>query len=71
MSISPPEIKLLAHMTFRCPDHEKPDAKGCLGCKFLADYARESDELRKRRHNLLAELKRRLASRNVVIIDVK
>ena len=63
-------MKSLVKAEFRCKEHERVEP-ACSVCTFLKDLESELAFLSSRRTQTFESLKRRLARREVTIIDLK
>jgi hypothetical protein len=52
-----------------CP--ARAEAPDCPGCRFVRRFEAEFEQLRERRDELVAELKRKLRHGRVIIIDIR
>ncbi len=62
-------MKLQAQLQLRCRQHEAVDGS-CTACQRLAKCELQYQRLRRDRDQLLAELRKRLASQELIIIDI-
>jgi hypothetical protein len=63
-------FETLAKLEVRCAEHPG-FTSGCMGCEFLKHAQSEAESLRARRARLMAEMARRLHSRNLIVIGAK
>ncbi len=63
-------VKSLVQVEIRCRQHE-PDEPTCPACRFLRNTERNLLYLRSRRDYLLGQIKARLASNELIIIDLR
>ena len=63
-------MKALAEVEIRCGEHDHFEP-GCSVCCFLKTAEHNLQALRTRRGSLLQQIKQRLGSRELIIIDLR
>ncbi len=62
-------MKVLAQIEIRCRAHESVDPQ-CTACQLLRRAERNYQRLRTERARMLAELRAKLVSRELIILDL-
>ena len=63
-------LSTLANVTLRCRGHEN-SAPNCAQCRWLKDFEEDLRLVRVHRANLMADLEKKLGTREIIIVGVK